>query len=1717
MTTNEDFLDDYIARAPLEGDSYVIDSVQVHTFLVNFVSGNDTAEAKIQGLTRPNDGREAFKRLVEHYEGVGIHAIDIREADEVIRSLFYAGEKPPHMWWAEFEKRLTRAFNAYVKREQRVVHSDAMKIRTLLDKIKADFLTPTKAQMEIELSRIPMTMTYDQSLALFRNMVNQKHPPQMGAAQNRVRRNVNEVSTGRGRGHSSGRGGHGRGGRGGRGRGGRGQPRQTRTDSRMITLTDGSQIEYHASFSFPRHIFLKMKQEDKDTLRRERTAYNESQRHRAEIQELRTQIQDQGGAQATAPTDVSVSQRSQVSQLSTGNSIMGGRNEQANNRQLRRAGAVITQRHVRASTPAISIPSWHDPPERTEAVNECDTNADTCCLGKNFVVLQATFRTADVYAYDTSIKPIENVPIVSGATAYDDPITGETYILVFNEALYYGEKLDHSLINPNQLRSFGIPLWDNPYDVAHGLSIDVHSSLSIPLYTSGTKVGFRTRVPTKNELTTCEHISMTSSHPWNPADVVMIQATDQGGRKNPWKRRRLAATQAIHQCTCEYLEADSDEALLDSIDPSLARTAEALQRHRISQADTIYDQVDTPARRTFVSDERHVKVSADLIAERFSIGPTRAQRTFRVTTQRGVRSAILPLSRRYRADRAFGVKRLNGKFATDTAYGKIRSLRGNIGSQLYSHKCGFKASYPIQKVDGDHVGDTLTQFVSDYGAPEHLTFDGASVQTGPRTRFMDAIRKYEIKYHVSGPRRPNENPAEQSIHEVKKRWYRIMLKKKVPLRLWDYGFNWVCETENVCANMSKYADGRTPLEIITGETPDKSEYLDFEFYDWVIFRSNAGLGEAELGRWLGVSHRVGRLMSYWVLPLSGIPVSATTVQRMTNDEKGTDEMKSRMHQYEEKLATVFEVQSADLTRGLRHIDPSKIIDPVNEDPEFFQEFTRVIDDVTLPHADDASGVEVSSDQYVGMELALSRGGEGEVLHAKVKKRVRDDEGNPVGRANNNPLLDSRKYEVEYIDGHVEELTANIIAENLIAQVDEEGQRQMMMSEIMDHRTLHDAVPQAQGTYVNQYGVKRRKATTRGWELLVEWKDGSTDWISLKDLKESYPVELAHYAINRGIQDEPAFAWWLPYVVKKEKRILQKIKSKYWARTHKYGIRVPKSIKEAMEIDRGNGNTLWMDAVRLEMQNVRIAFEEYDGDPNSLVGYTQITGHIVFDVKLGENFRRKARYCADGHKTGAPASVTFSTVVSRDSVRILLMVAALNELDVLGADVQNAFLTAPNKEKVWMIAGPEFGPDEGKTLLVVRALYGLKSASFSFRSYMAEKLTNLGFQSTMADPDVWLRAASKGDGEQYYEYVLMYVDDILAISCDPKAILEDVQRTFKLKNDKIEPPEFYLGAKLQEKPINNMKCWTITSQDYVKAAIKNVEEAIKTKGRRLPTTNIETPMNNTYTPELDVTAELDGEDITFYQELIGVLRWATEIGRVDILLEVALLSQYSAGPREGHLEQLLHIFAFLRKHPKLTLYMSPELPMMDFGEFKTQKDDFDEIYRDAEEQLPHRMPMPRGRSMVMTAFVDASHGANKVTRRSHTGYLIFLNRAPIIWYSKRQQTVETSTFSAEFIALKVCLEAIEHLRFKLRCFGIPMPKGEPTYVYCDNESVVKNTTSVESTLNKKHSSIAYHHCRWSVAAGIITITHISTHENLADCFTKRLPVTVRNYLFGNWTY
>jgi hypothetical protein len=181
-------------------------------------------------------------------------------------------------------------------------------------------------------------------------------------------------------------------------------------------------------------------------------------------------------------------------------------------------------------------------------------------------------------------------------------------------------------------------------------------------------------------------------------------------------------------------------------------------------------------------------------------------------------------------------------------------------------------------------------------------------------------------------------------------------------------------------------------------------------------------------------------------------------------------------------------------------------------------------------------------------------------------------------------------------------------------------------------------------------------------------------------------------------------------------------------------------------------------------------------------------------------------------------------------------------------------------------------------------------------------------------------------------------------------------------------------------------------------------------------------------------------------------------------------------------------------------MDDTMPVYDQTRFKTC--DWAEFYPGAAEAIPPDAPEPRGNSVHMTCFVDADHAGCQVTRRSHTGVIIFLNRAPILWYSKQQNTVESSTFGSEFIAAKTAIEMIEGMRYKLRMMGIPL--DGPTSLFGDNESVVTNATKPESTLKKKHNAIAYHRVREAQAAGFVRFTHERGVTNLSDILSKPLP-------------
>jgi hypothetical protein len=283
-----------------------------------------------------------------------------------------------------------------------------------------------------------------------------------------------------------------------------------------------------------------------------------------------------------------------------------------------------------------------------------------------------------------------------------------------------------------------------------------------------------------------------------------------------------------------------------------------------------------------------------------------------------------------------------------------------------------------------------------------------------------------------------------------------------------------------------------------------------------------------------------------------------------------------------------------------------------------------------------------------------------------------------------------------------------------------------------------------------------------------------------------------------------------------------VKKKYWQTTHKFGCKLPHSVEEALEIDRQTGTDHWQRALNKEMSKVKVAWNARDditpndiqsGKVKNMTRFQEIGCHIVFDIKM--DFTRKARFCTGGHTTNTPSAMTYSSVVLRDSVRIRFMLAALNGLDVMACDLENAYLNAPCVEKIWFKGGLECGSNKGKGCVVVHALYGLKSAGASWHATLAQALRDIGFVSTIADPNIWIQPAAHDDGYEYYEMLLVYVDDVLAISHEPKVLIDAIGEYYKVKPRSDKEPDIYLGANVKKvQMLDGREVWATSPRDYI---------------------------------------------------------------------------------------------------------------------------------------------------------------------------------------------------------------------------------------------------------------------------------------------------------------
>ena len=408
----------------------------------------------------------------------------------------------------------------------------------------------------------------------------------------------------------------------------------------------------------------------------------------------------------------------------------------------------IRHRHIRSTTDINkSIPG-------TFGQNEMDSHADTCCAGANFCMLSPTGVTCDVAPYDTTYEPRTNLPIATCATVFTTP-DGIDILLVGHEMIYFGNALPNSLINPNQIRHFGGSVQDDytRTDADFGITLD---NLFIDFKMSGTITYFNSRTPTPTELDNLPQVTFTSDIPWNPKEVRL--------QRPPSCPSFQLAGATLYQPE-QY---ETDIAL-----SHVSRILNERELYHCAASSIIVNQDKYIGTNTSTaslqSQERHSIITPEHISRTWKIGLKTAQETLQCTTQRGIRTALHPIQRRYRVDHlALHRNRLNTTFYLDEMFSKTKSLRGNTCATVFTDG-KFTATYPLSsKAD---AGKTLDEFAQDVGIPEHLVTDLAGELSGPHTEFMKHVRRLKIDIHWCEKGRHQQNhKAEREIGILKQRW-----------------------------------------------------------------------------------------------------------------------------------------------------------------------------------------------------------------------------------------------------------------------------------------------------------------------------------------------------------------------------------------------------------------------------------------------------------------------------------------------------------------------------------------------------------------------------------------------------------------------------------------------------------------------------------------------------------------------------------------------------------------------------------------------------------------------------------------------------------------------------------------------------------------------------------------------------------------------------------
>jgi hypothetical protein len=549
------------------------------------------------------------------------------------------------------------------------------------------------------------------------------------------------------------------------------------------------------------------------------------------------------------------------------------------------------------------------------------------------------------------MQSIQDVPIVKAAVAYDDPITGETFVIIINQALYFGNQIDEILLNPNQIREYGHIVNDVPKHLGgstHSI-ISSDQQIDIPLKLRGIISYFPVRTPTLQEIENCVNLILTSDKEWQPY---------------------------------------SDD---------------------FQQEERKHEYYDLKAVK------KDLFLSHKELSNRWAIPEATAKQTLQVTTQTFIRNVQLPIERRSRTKNVMlKYNRLKCRMYSNTFFSNIVSIQGHKCGQLFTTDFGYCRFVPM-KTKSD-AGYALQDVLHDSGIPNHIHTDGAKELV--QGKWKDICRDANIEMTQTEPHSPWQNRTEIEIRELKRHAKRFMARTKTPSPLWDYCCQYTTEFRNHLARPLPHLHGRTPHEVLTGNTPDISELLEFSWYEPIWYFDTAPFPEQtrKIARWIGVAHKIGQAMCFWIIPSSGIPIARSTIQKISPNDLMTDQVKMEIQQLDQALNDNVKSDNQEaflLYHNDRYEEDIEEDEPIEPDAQ----------------APDIEDIETNAyDELLLVKPLLEK--DGELIRAKITGRKRDALGNLVGCYDPNPLLNTRIYLAEFPDGYIQEYTANSIAESI---------------------------------------------------------------------------------------------------------------------------------------------------------------------------------------------------------------------------------------------------------------------------------------------------------------------------------------------------------------------------------------------------------------------------------------------------------------------------------------------------------------------------------------------------------------------------------------------------------------------------------------------------------------------------------------------------------------